>query len=105
VPRAHQHPGCEFLYLLTGTLDVRHGDAIHRVEAGDAIYFDANTTHSYMCSGKTPAAAVIVTLQNPLVLQTGPGGRTIGPGNGKVRSIPPPMLPPGMAKKSSERMQ
>src|SRR5580698_1960480 len=62
VPRAHQHAGCEFLYLLTGTLDVRHGDAVHRVEAGDAIYFDANTTHSYMCSGKTPAAAVIVTL-------------------------------------------
>jgi transcriptional regulator with XRE-family HTH domain len=105
VPRAHQHPGCEFLYLLTGTLDVRHGDAIHRVEAGDAIYFDANTTHSYMCSGKTPAAAVIVTLQNPLVLQSGQGVRSIGQGNGKVRSIPPPMLPTGMAKKSSERMQ
>jgi len=105
VPRAHQHAGCEFLYLLTGTLDVRHGDAVHRVEAGDAIYFDANTTHSYMCSGKTPAAAVIVTLQNPLVLQTGSGVRSIGTGNGKVRSIPPPMLPTGMAKKSSERMQ
>jgi transcriptional regulator with XRE-family HTH domain len=105
VPRAHQHPGCEFLYLLTGTLDVRHGDAIHRVEAGDAIYFDANTTHSYMCSGKTPAAAVIVTLQNPLVLQSGQGVRSIGQGNGKVRSIPPPMLPAGLAKKSAERMQ
>jgi hypothetical protein len=79
--------------------------AIHRVEAGDAIYFDANTTHSYMCSGKTPAAAVIVTLQNPLVLQSGQGVRSIGQGNGKVRSIPPPMLPAGLAKKSAERMQ
>src|ERR1700728_4562929 len=54
VPRAHQHAGCEFLYLLSGTLDVRHGEATHQIEAGDAIYFDANTTHSYVCSGKTP---------------------------------------------------
>src|SRR5580692_2090687 len=75
VPRAHQHAGCEFLYLLTGTLDVRHGDAVHRVEAGDAIYFDANTIHSYVCSSKTPASAVIVTLQHPLMLQMGNGSR------------------------------
>ena len=47
VPRAHQHAGCEFLYLLSGTLDVRHGETTHHVEAGDAIYFDANTIHSY----------------------------------------------------------
>src|ERR1700723_921688 len=43
IPRAHQHAGCEFLYLLSGRLDVRHGAALHHVEAGDAIYFDANT--------------------------------------------------------------
>ena len=67
VPRAHQHAGCEFLYLLSGTLDVRHGEATHRVEAGDAIYFDANTIHSYVCTSKTPATAVIVTLQHPLM--------------------------------------
>lgn len=63
-PRAHQHEGCEFLYLLSGSLDVRHGDATHRVEAGDAVYFDANTIHSYLCAGDVPATAVIVTLQH-----------------------------------------
>jgi len=104
-PRAHQHAGCEFLYLLSGMLDVRHGEAMHHVEPGDAIYFDANTTHSYVCTSKTPANAVIVTLQHPL-LQPGNSPRTINLGNGKVRGIPAGILPPtGIAKKNSERMQ
>ena len=64
IPRAHKHVGCEFLYLLTGCLDVRHGEIMHRVEAGDAVYFDANTIHSYLCAGEVPATAVIVTLQH-----------------------------------------
>jgi transcriptional regulator with XRE-family HTH domain len=106
MPRAHQHAGCEFLYLLSGTLDVRHGEATHRVEVGDAIYFDANTIHSYVCSGKTPATAVIVTLQHPL-MQMGAGPRPMHLGNGKPRAVPTPISTPtgGAAKKSSERPQ
>jgi transcriptional regulator with XRE-family HTH domain len=107
VPRAHQHAGCEFLYLLSGTLDVRHGEATHHIEAGDAIYFDANTIHSYVCTGKTPATAVIVTLQHPLLMQLGSSSRTMNLGSGKVRNgIPAAMLSTvSVAKKNSERMQ
>jgi transcriptional regulator with XRE-family HTH domain len=105
VPRAHQHTGCEFLYLLSGTLDVRHGEATHRVEVGDAIYFDANTVHSYLCTGKTPATAVIVTLQHPLLLPLGNGSRSIQLGTGKVRGVPAAVLPPTPARKNSEQMQ
>ena len=65
-PRAHQHFGCEFLYLLSGALKLRHGDATHSVAPGDAVYFDASTIHSYECSGATPATALIVTLQQPV---------------------------------------
>ncbi len=105
VPRAHQHAGCEFLYLLSGMLDVRHGETMHHIEPGDAIYFDANTTHSYVCTSKTPATAVIVTLQHPL-LQLGNSSRAINLGNGKVRNIPAGILPPtAIAKRNSERMQ
>jgi mannose-6-phosphate isomerase-like protein (cupin superfamily) len=106
VPRAHQHAGCEFLYLLSGTLDVRHGETTHQIEVGDAIYFDANTIHSYVCTSKTPATAVIVTLQHPLLVQLGNPSRAINLGNGKVRSVPAAILPGvTVAKKSSERMQ
>ncbi|SFS05093.1 Helix-turn-helix domain-containing protein [Granulicella pectinivorans] len=71
--RAHQHTGCEFLYLLGGQLDVRHGDAVYHVEPGDAIYFDANTIHSYNCASAESATALIVTMQQP-----GSGRQTSG---------------------------
>jgi transcriptional regulator with XRE-family HTH domain len=67
-PRAHQHFGCEFLYVLSGTLTIRHGAQTHQIEQGDAIYFDASTTHSYECPGPGTATALIVTLQQPLVV-------------------------------------
>ena len=44
-----------FLYLLTGTLDVQHGEVTHHVSAGDAVYFDATTIHSYVCAGDDTA--------------------------------------------------
>ena len=65
-PRAHQHFGCEFLYVLSGSLTIRHGSQVHQAEQGDAIYFDASTTHSYECPGPGSATALIVTLQQPL---------------------------------------
>jgi transcriptional regulator with XRE-family HTH domain len=65
-PRAHQHFGCEFLFILSGELTIRHGAASHHAGPGDAIYFDASTTHSYECSGSEPATALIVTLQQPV---------------------------------------
>jgi len=105
VPRAHQHTGCEFLYLLSGTLEVRHGELTHRVEAGDAIYFDANTVHSYLCTGKTPATAVIVTLQHPLLMPLGNASRSIQLGTAKIRGVPGAVLPAAGARKNSEQMQ
>jgi transcriptional regulator with XRE-family HTH domain len=61
--RSHQHFGCEFLYMLSGKLMIHHGNDVHTAEQGDAIYFDAATTHSYECAGPESATAIIVTLQ------------------------------------------
>jgi len=61
-PKAHMHPGFEFLYMLDGELDIHHGDQLSTLEAGDAVYFDASTPHSYQCAGKRPANAIIVTM-------------------------------------------
>jgi transcriptional regulator with XRE-family HTH domain len=61
-PRAHMHAGFEFLYVLDGDLEIRHGDQNCTLEAGDAIYFDAGTPHSYQCVGRKPAGAIIVTM-------------------------------------------
>lgn len=82
-PRAHQHFGCEFLFVLSGTLAIRHGEHIHHVGQGDAIYFDASTTHSYECPGPSTATALIVTLQQPIAFN----------GNGLRSSQLPAQLP------------
>jgi transcriptional regulator with XRE-family HTH domain len=60
--RPHVHPGYEFLYLLQGDLQIRHGDYIHSLESGDSVYFDAATPHSYRCASTVPAVALIVTM-------------------------------------------
>jgi hypothetical protein len=52
-------------------LEVRHGEETHRLEAGDSVYFDATTIHSYACAGDAPATALIVTLQHPLAVANG----------------------------------
>ena len=64
-PRAHMHPGFEFLYILDGELDLHHGEHHCTLEPGDAVYFDASTPHSYVCSGKRPADVLIVTMHQP----------------------------------------
>lgn len=40
-----QHEGEEFLFVLAGHLEVRVGGEAHRLEPGDAIYFDSQLQH------------------------------------------------------------
>jgi transcriptional regulator with XRE-family HTH domain len=61
-PKAHLHQGAEFLYVLDGELELRHGDQACTLGAGDAVYFDASMPHSYRCAGTKPAGAIIVTM-------------------------------------------
>ncbi|HLY42429.1 MAG TPA: XRE family transcriptional regulator [Terracidiphilus sp.] len=68
-PRAHMHPGYEFLYVLDGELDIRHGEHHATLAPGDAVYFDSSTPHSYVCAGKRPADALIVTMHQPPTAQ------------------------------------
>ena len=61
-PKAHMHPGYEFLYVLDGDLELRHGDQECMLEAGDSVYFDSGTPHSYECTGKKATKVIIVTM-------------------------------------------
>ena len=77
-PRAHMHPGFEFLYVLESELELRHGDHLCTLEPGDAVYFDASTPHSYNCAGKKPADVLIVTMhQAPPVQPVTSRGRVL----------------------------
>lgn len=61
--KTHQHPGHEFLYVSQGCLELQHGETRSVLAAGDAVYFDASTPHSYRCSGSEKCCALIVTVQ------------------------------------------
>ena len=81
--RPHVHPGYEFLFMLEGELEIKHGDKMNVVESGDAVYFDASTPHAYRCAGKTPAVALIVTMHQASAAQPAlnlrPMGAPLGP--------------------------
>ena len=64
--KAHMHPGSEFLYVLEGELEVRHGEQGYMLGSGDAAYFDSSMPHAYLCAGRKPAGAIIVTLHHGL---------------------------------------
>ncbi|WP_425053046.1 helix-turn-helix domain-containing protein [Psychromarinibacter sp. S121] len=42
---AFQHEGIEFLYMLEGKIDYRHGDQLYLLEPGDALLFDSDAPH------------------------------------------------------------
>jgi transcriptional regulator with XRE-family HTH domain len=61
-PRPHAHPGSEFLFVLTGTLQVAIADETHVLEEGDSMYFESHLPHSYAKTGNQPCSAIVVTL-------------------------------------------
>ena len=42
---AFQHDGIEFIHMLEGVVDYRHGDAFYRLEPGDSLFFEADAPH------------------------------------------------------------
>lgn len=60
-PRPHEHPGVEFLFVLSGALEINvNGEALGLFE-GDAIYFDSSVPHYYRASGSKRTTALVVT--------------------------------------------
>jgi len=98
--RPHVHPGYEFLYMLDGELEIRHGDKEHVLEAGDSVYFDASTPHAYRCAGKIPAKAIIVTMHQQHAQQPAMHLRPMGTPI-ETRSTQP-AVPAGLQRPSSQ---
>jgi len=81
--RPHVHPGFEFLYVLTGEMEIRHGSQTHILAPGDSVYFDAGTPHSYRCSGTEVSRVMIVTQHQAVAahpsMHLRPLGTALGP--------------------------
>lgn len=64
VPHANfQHPGHEFIYMLSGRVIYRHGDRRYELGPGDALFFDALAPHGPEAMPELPARylSLIVT--------------------------------------------
>lgn len=61
-----QHEGVEYLYMLEGRIDYRHGDKTYLMEPGDSLFFDADAPHGPERLIKLPARyiAIIAYPQN-----------------------------------------
>ncbi len=57
----YQHPGTEFLYMLSGVLAYGHGRAVYVLEPGDALLFDGEASHGPVELIKLPARFLSVT--------------------------------------------
>ncbi|MBW4037487.1 MAG: helix-turn-helix domain-containing protein [Acidobacteria bacterium] len=66
VAKAHQHTGNEFLYVLDGTLKLEHDGKVEALDAGDAVFFNAEAVHSYESKGDTSCTALILTMPEAL---------------------------------------
>jgi transcriptional regulator with XRE-family HTH domain len=58
----HEHPGIEFMYILSGRLELHAGEDSHELAEGDAIYFDSTVSHGYRRIGAKRTTALVVLL-------------------------------------------
>lgn len=60
--RLHKHTGIEFLYVISGNMELHISEEKHKLSESDAIYFDSTVPHSYRRIGAKPATALVVTV-------------------------------------------
>jgi quercetin dioxygenase-like cupin family protein/DNA-binding XRE family transcriptional regulator len=63
--RPHEHAGIEFMYVISGKLELHAGGEPHELAEGDAVYFDSGIPHAYRRVGGRRTTALVVTLPLP----------------------------------------
>jgi transcriptional regulator with XRE-family HTH domain len=54
------HEGEEFIYVLSGTIEIKYGKSIYFLSEGDSIYYDSVVDHHVSTSDATPARVLAV---------------------------------------------
>jgi transcriptional regulator with XRE-family HTH domain len=62
---ASRHDGEEFLFVLSGELEVRVGGETHRLSPGDSIYFDSRLEHALRAVEGTSARILACIAERP----------------------------------------
>ncbi|MBW1616369.1 MAG: helix-turn-helix transcriptional regulator [Deltaproteobacteria bacterium] len=56
----YRHQGEEFVYVLSGTVEVNVGDHINRLSKGDSLHFNSGVKHGLKNVGETKADLIVV---------------------------------------------
>lgn len=77
-----RHPGEEFVYVLTGTIDV-HFDTgeVVQLRKGDSLYFDSSVGHAYVSVSRQLARVIGVTSSESTMLRLARHGRGAASGS------------------------
>ena len=59
--RFHEHAGIEFIYVISGKLELLTADETHLLEEVDSMYFDSSIPHGYRKVGTKRTTALVVT--------------------------------------------
>jgi transcriptional regulator with XRE-family HTH domain len=60
--RRFEHTGQEFLFVLSGSVEIEFASKTFRLDAGDAVYFDSNIPHrTRSLKGRIAEALVVIT--------------------------------------------
>jgi hypothetical protein len=58
--RTHEHEGIEFLYILSGELELIVMEEKYLLKEGDAVYFDSAAPHRYRAAGNASCTAMVI---------------------------------------------
>ena len=61
-----EHPGIEFIHMLEGTLEYRHGQATYRLEPGDSLTFRGDIPHGPETLIELPIRFLAIIYYSPL---------------------------------------
>ena len=54
------HEGEEFIYVLSGTIEIRYGKNVYTLSEGDSIYYDSVVDHHVHSADDSPAKILAV---------------------------------------------
>jgi transcriptional regulator with XRE-family HTH domain len=74
-----RHPGEEFVYVLTGSIDVHFDDGqVMRLERGDSLYFDSRIGHAYVSVSRHLAKVIGVITTESSMMKMARDGEKLG---------------------------
>jgi len=54
------HEGEEFIYVLSGAIEINYGKEVYTISQGDSIYYDSVVAHNVHAAGTSPAKILAV---------------------------------------------